>query len=96
MNTPKHAQNTNIQVKKVFNYISKHGSINRYEADRIGVCHLAARVQNLEELGLVYNHIDEIGVKDFHGISHNGIRRYSIAWKLMSPEAVEYFMRWLK
>ena len=74
----------------------RNGSINRYEADQIGVCHLAARVQNLEERGLVYNHIDENGIKDFHGISHNGIRRYVIDWKRMTHEAVSNFMRWLR
>jgi ribosomal protein S8 len=93
MKTLKHAQKTNIQTQKVFNHMQKYGSINRYEADEIGVCSLAARVQNLEELGLVYNHIDENDIMDFHGISHNGIRRYVIDWQRMTPKAVDYFLR---
>lgn len=97
MNSIKNAQYAKsviTQTRIVYNYMRQQGSINRYEADQNGVCHLAARVQNLEELGLVYKHIDENDVKDFHGIAHNGIRRYFIDWKQMEPEAIEYFNGW--
>jgi len=74
----------------------KNGSINRYEADQIGVCHLAARVQNLEELGLEYKYSDENGVADFHGILHNGIRRYLVDWDKMTSKSKEFFAGWTK
>jgi hypothetical protein len=93
MNRTRHEQSTENQIRKVYKHIDQYGSINRYEADEIGICHLAARVQDLEARGLVYKHIDENEVEDFHGITHNGIRRYFIDWKQMKPEVVEYFER---
>jgi hypothetical protein len=94
MNNLKQVKSTLQQIRKVFNYMEENGSINRYEAYKNGVCHLAARIQNLEELGLVYNYIDEDNVKDFHCLAHNRIRRYFIDWKLMDASAVEHFSGW--
>jgi hypothetical protein len=90
----KRSQSTAIQIKKVYQFMAQYGSINRCEDQPIGVCHLAARIQNLEERGLVYSYIDQDGIKDFHGIEHKGIRRYFIDWKRMNPAAVNYFAGW--
>ncbi len=92
---PKHAQSAAIQSRKVFKFMLAEGSINRYEADRLGVCHLAARVQDLERKGLIYRYRDESGVLDFHGIMHDKIRRYFIDWEKMTPEARAYFGGWI-
>ena len=96
MGALKYAQSSEIQIRQVFKYIQQNGSINRYEADEIGICHLAARVQNLEELGLRYKYFDENSVEDFHGILHNGIRRYFIDWDRMTPKAKMFFAGWSK
>ncbi|MGK0398789.1 MAG: hypothetical protein ACJA0I_001085 [Gammaproteobacteria bacterium] len=90
----KRSQSTAIQIKKVYQFMAQYGSINRCEDQPIGVCHLAARIHNLEERGLVYSYINQDGIKDFHGIEHKGIRRCFIDWKKMNPAAVEYFAGW--
>ncbi len=87
------AFNAEIQEIKVARYMNEFGSINRYEADYIGVCHLAARINELKERGLKVGHIDENDVEDFHKIKHNGIRRYFIEWAQMEPNAIELFTR---
>ncbi|KKO45393.1 hypothetical protein WG68_10070 [Arsukibacterium ikkense] len=90
-----YAQSAEIQARKIFKYMLVTGSINRYEADQIGVCHLAARVQDLEEKGFLYRYQDENGVADFHGIKHDKIRRYFIDWENMTPTARAYFVGWI-
>jgi hypothetical protein len=94
MSHPKQAQSTEIQIRKVYKNIHQHGSINRYEADMIGVCHLAARIKELKDRGLIIRHFDQNGVPDFHDILHDGIRRYCIDWENMAPDVVEYFAGW--
>lgn len=74
----KRALSTQNQQIIVAKYILEHGSINRYEADAIGVCHLAARIKELKYKGFPFNWIDQI-TTDLHGIEHHGIRRYSFA-----------------
>ncbi|TMO09465.1 helix-turn-helix domain-containing protein [Pseudoalteromonas sp. S558] len=71
----KHAPSTHNQQIIVAKYIVEHGTINRYDADQIGVCHLAARIRELKNKGFVFNWIDQI-VLDPHGIEHKGVRRY--------------------
>lgn len=56
----KHALSAHNQQIIVAKYITKHGSINRYEADAIGVCHVAARVKELKYKGFVFDWIDQI------------------------------------
>ncbi len=82
-----------IQSIKVYRYINEFGSINRYEADYIGVCHLASRIIELKERGLEVGYIDENEVEDFHKKKHNGIRRYFIEWAKMEPKAIQLFTR---
>jgi hypothetical protein len=96
MSPLKHAQSSEIQIRQVFRYMQQRGSINRYDAEKIGICHLAARVQDLEEIGLEYKFCDENTVTDFHGIVHDGIRRYFIDWARMTPKAKATFARWGK
>lgn len=89
------AQSSEAQARKAFKYMFMTGSINRYEADRLGICYLAARVQDLEQKGFRYRYQDENGVADFHGITHDKIRRYFIDWQSISPEARAYFVGWI-
>lgn len=91
----KHAQSSEIQARKVFKHMLAMGSINRYEADQLGICHLAARVQDLEEKGFLYRYQDENGVADFHGIKHDKIRRYFIDWDGMTQESRAFLLRWI-
>ncbi|WP_016954925.1 helix-turn-helix domain-containing protein [Catenovulum agarivorans] len=74
--------NQQIVVAK---HIVKHGSINRYEADAIGVCHLAARIKELKYKGFPFGWIDQ-QVIDPHGIKHNGVRRYWFNLSVMTDE----------
>lgn len=90
-----HALSASNQQKIVVKYITQNGSANRYEADAIGVCHLAARIKELKYKGITFSVIDET-VTDPHEIVHKRVRRYSIDWKSISPEATEYFKEWLK
>lgn len=90
-----YAQSADIQARKVFKFMLAKGSINRYEADQLGICHLAARVQDLECKGFIYRYQDENGVADFHGIKHDKIRRYFIDWESMTPEKRAFFLRWI-
>lgn len=92
----KRAKSTHTQIRQVFKYIHRHGSINRYEADRIGVCQAAARIKNLVDKGACFIRVDENNIADYHGTLHNGITRYSIDWKSMTDEATVYFKEWLK
>jgi hypothetical protein len=92
----KRAKCTQTQIRQVFKYMHNRGSINRYEADQIGVCGLAPRIKDLEERDAFFIRYDENNIADFHGTLHNGIRRYSIDWKRMSDEATAYFKEWLK
>ena len=91
MSQPNMAFSAEIQTLKVARYMNEFGSINRYEADFIGVCHLAARIKELKERGLIIDCVDEDGVEDFHKLKHNGIRRYFINWQKMTPEKIKYF-----
>lgn len=93
MSNQKKAHGTETQVIIVYKYMIKHGPINRYNADELGVCHLAARIKGLEEKGFAIGRFDENNVADFHGVLHDGIRRYFIDWGRSTPEAVEYFAR---
>jgi len=89
----KRAYSAEIQTIKVVKFMNEFGSINRYEADYIGVCHLAARIKELKERGLECLHIDENNIKDFHDIEHDGIRRYFIDWQKMSENSQQLFTR---
>ena len=83
----KHALSTHNQQIIVAKYIAKHGSINRYEADVIGICHLAARVKELKYKGFVFDWIDQI-VLDPHGIEHKRVRRYWFDYEAMTQEQI--------
>lgn len=81
----KHALSASNQQIIVAKYITKHGSINRYDADQIGVCHLAARVKELKYKGFVFDWIDQI-VLDPHGTEHKRVRRYWFDYAAMTQE----------
>ena len=83
----RHAKSTLSQQVIVAKHILACGSINRYEADALGVCHLAARIKELKHKGFKFNWIDQI-TTDLHGIEHQGIRRYSFA-KMSLAERVQ-------
>lgn len=79
------ATNQQIIIAK---FINKYGSINRYDADAIGVCHLAARVYELKDKGFKISSISELAT-DPHGIDHKGISRYWFDYKAMTQEQIE-------
>ncbi len=93
MSQTKMASSADVQAIQVFHYTNEHGSINRYDAEEVGVCHLATRIIELKDLGVVFDYIDENNIEDRCGYEHNGIRRYFINWQKMSPEAIQYFTR---
>ncbi len=68
--------------------MNKHGSINRYHADAIGVCHLAARIYELRNKGFKISSISQLAT-DPHGIEHKGISRYWFDYKAMTKEQIE-------
>lgn len=84
----KHALSANNQQIIIAKYITKYGSVNRYDADAIGVCHLAARIKELKYKGIIFNWVDE-KVFDPHGIEHDRVRRYSFKYKAMNKEEIE-------
>ena len=83
----KHALSAHSQQIIVAKYIANQSSINRYEADAIGVCHLAARVKELKYKGIAFDWLDET-VFDPHGIEHDLIRRYWFDYKPMNQEQI--------
>mgnify|MGYP001261074105 CR=1 FL=1 len=83
----KHALSANNQQIIIAKYITKYGSVNRYEADAIGVCHLAARVYELKGKGFKISSISELAT-DPHGIDHKGISRYWFDYKAMTKEQI--------
>lgn len=84
----KHALSARNQQIVVAKYITQHGSVNRYDADAIGVCHLAARIKELKYKGIIFNWLDET-VFDPHGIEHDRVRRYWFDYKAMNKEEIE-------
>lgn len=83
-----YALSTSNQQIIVAKHIHNNGSINRYEAEALGVCHLAARIYELKEKGIKFNWIDQ-PVNDPHNIKHEGIRRYSFNYGAMTQEQIE-------
>jgi hypothetical protein len=90
----KYALSTQTQGKVVARYIIKHGSINRYEADKIGVCGLAPRIKELKEKGFEILSHREIAT-DLHGLKHNGISRYWVDLKNMDKEEREKLFKFI-
>lgn len=84
----KHALSARNQQIIVAKYIACQSSINRYEADAIGVCHLAARVKELKYKGIIFGWLDET-VFDPHGIVHDRVRRYWFHYNAMNQEQIE-------
>lgn len=82
-NARAHSTSTESQYVRLLAFWLAHDSgLNRYEADRLlNVCHLAARVQDLEAKGCHFITQDEIA-PDLLGRPHNGIRRY---WLKSAP-----------
>lgn len=78
-----HSTSTASQHVRLLTYWLTHGNgLNRYEADcLLNVCHLAARVQDLEEKGCHFITQDETA-PDIMGRPHSGIRRY---WLKSAP-----------
>lgn len=63
-------------------WLTHNNGLNRYEADcLLNICHLAARVQDLEAKGCHFVTQDETA-PDLQGRLHNGIRRY---WLKTAP-----------
>ncbi|MBH0026088.1 hypothetical protein I6F53_03735 [Pseudoalteromonas sp. SWN29] len=79
------ATNQQVQVAK---YINNHGSINRYEADAIGICHLAPRINALKRRGINFHWINQI-IIDSNDFEHKGIRRYWFDYEKMTKEQIE-------
>lgn len=84
----KYALSTRNQQIVVAKYIVQEGSINRYEADFKGVCHLAGRIKELKYRGFAFNWSDET-VTDLHGIKHSRVRRYWFDYKAMHQKDLE-------
>lgn len=82
-NSPLNSTSTESQYVRLLAYWLAHDSgLNRYEADGLlNVCHLAARVQDLEAKGCRFVFEDEIAA-DLLGRPHSGIRRY---WLKSAP-----------
>ena len=91
----KHALSAVSQQIIVAKYIHKNVSINRYEADAIGVCHLAARIKELKDKGIKFDWIDQL-VNDPHGIEHKGVRRYWFDYGAMTQLQIEKLNKLLK
>lgn len=84
----KHALSTYNQQIVVARYMSNHGSINRYEAEPVGVCSLAARILDLKDKGFIIDDKREETTDSF-GIKHKGISRYWFDYKAMTQEQIE-------
>ncbi|WP_024608809.1 helix-turn-helix domain-containing protein [Pseudoalteromonas sp. TAB23] len=84
----KYAPSTTNQKILIAKFMNKHGSINRYHADAIGVCHLAARIYELRNKGFKISSISQLAT-DPHGIEHKGISRYWFDYKAMTKEQIE-------
>lgn len=91
MKQSKLALSSKAQAIQVFLYANEFGSLNRYDAEIIGICHLAPRINELSRKGVVFDFVDENNIEDRFGFRHNGIRRYSINWQKMKPKAIRYF-----
>ena len=76
------ARNQQVIVAK---HITQHGSINRYEADAIGVCSLAARIKDLRYRGFEIKDKRETAL-DTYGLEHKRISRYWFDYKTMTEE----------
>lgn len=87
-----YALSTANQQIVVARYIRISGSINRYEADKIGVCSLAPRIKELKEKDLPFDWLDET-VTDPNGITHKGIRRYKFDYERMTEEQKAWLNR---
>lgn len=81
----KYALSTTNQQMIVARYIIINGTINRYEADKIGVCSLAPRIKELKEKGFTFKWFDEV-VIDSNDITHKNIRRYKFDYELMTKK----------
>lgn len=81
--TRPNSTSTESQLVRLLAYWLAHDSgLNRYEADGLlNVCHLAARVQDLEAKGCHFITQDETA-PDLLGRPHPGIRRY---WLKSAP-----------
>lgn len=86
----KSALSSKAQASTVFKALTSNGSINRYEAEKLGVCHLAPRIHYLKSLGFVFSYKDET-VSDQYHIQHKGIRRYWIDWS-KTPNELKKFV----
>lgn len=65
------------QVRRVLDYLQTNaGGLNRYEAERLlNVCHLAARIVSIKEMGYAILTTKE-RAPDPYGQSHPNIARY--------------------
>lgn len=91
----KYALSTQAQIKVVARYINKHGSINRYDADKLGVCSLAPRIRELKEKGFKILSNREVAI-DLHGLKHNGISRYWIDLLSTDKDEQEKFFKFIE
>lgn len=73
------SNSTEAQERRVLEFLlTRTTGINRYEAERqLGICHLAARIVAIKEMGYPVLTIRERAT-DPYGQSHNGIARYFI------------------
>lgn len=74
-NQIKFASSSKAQALTTLKFIQQHGSINRYEAEELGICHLAPRIHFLKAIGFIFSHKDQT-VLDQYNIQHRRIRRY--------------------
>lgn len=93
MSKTKRASSRINQQVKVLKYIVKCGDINRFDADSIGVCHLAGRIKELKLKGIMFKSPRKNNIKDKNGVKHNGISHYSIDWHKMSEKSQKLFSR---
>lgn len=84
----KHTLSTYNQQIVVARYMSNHGSINRYDADKLGVCSLAPRINELKEKGFKILSHREVAI-DLHGLKHSRVSRYWIDLQNMDKEEQE-------
>ena len=84
----KYALSTDNQQIIVAKYMSEHGSINRYEAEAFGVCHLAGRIKELKYKGFIIDDKREIAI-DLYGLKHKGVSRYWFDYAKMTQEQNE-------
>lgn len=77
------------QERRVLDYLmTKSSGLNRYDAEReLGICHLAARIVAIKDMGYPIQTIRERAA-DSYGHMHSGIARYFLTGDVAAIQEV--------